>query len=111
MPTTTNNPSGATQAWRLVVKGYEEALKVDGLPENQRESLERQLEAAREILGLEPAWVRFEDERPRPKWYEAYETVKAGSDQVVTGASARSEQSEAQAPKSVATAKKGASAG
>jgi hypothetical protein len=110
MPTTTNNPSAATQAWRLVVKGYEEALKVDGLPENQRESLERQLEAAREILGLEPAWVRFEDERPRPKWYEAYEAVKAGSDQVITGASARSEP-EAQAPKSAATAAKGASAG
>jgi hypothetical protein len=110
MPTTTNNPSGATQAWRLVVKGYEEALKVGGLPEHQRESLERQLQATREILGLEPAWVRFEDERPRPNWYEAYETVKAGSDQIITGGSARCEQSEAQAPKSVDPAAKRASA-
>jgi hypothetical protein len=109
MPTTTNNPNGATQAWRLVVKGYEEALKVDGLPENQRESLERQLQATREILGLEPVWVRFEDERPRPKWYEAYETVKAGSDQVITGGSPRSERSEAQAPKSDTAAQRAGS--
>jgi hypothetical protein len=96
MPTTTDSPGGATQAWRLVVKGYEEALKVDGLPENQRESLERQLQTAREILGLEP-WTQSEDECPRPKWFEVYETVKAGSDKVITGGSARRAQSEAQA--------------
>jgi hypothetical protein len=54
MPTSTNNPSGgATEAWRRVVRGYEEAMKVNGIPENQRERLVRQLEMTREILGME----------------------------------------------------------
>jgi hypothetical protein len=54
MPKRTSNPGdGATEAWRRVVRGYEEALKVDGLPENLRETLERQLQAARQILGLD----------------------------------------------------------
>jgi hypothetical protein len=54
MPAPTKNPGGATEAWRHVARGYERALKVDGLPANHRESLERQLQAAREILGLPP---------------------------------------------------------
>jgi hypothetical protein len=66
MPKRTSNPGdGATEAWRRVVRGYEEALKVDGLPENLRETLERQLQAAREILGwdsgaFEPVGLGFE---------------------------------------------------
>jgi hypothetical protein len=54
MPRRNNPGSGATEAWRRVVRGYEEALKVDGIPESQRERLVRQLEITREILGMEP---------------------------------------------------------
>jgi hypothetical protein len=76
MTTATNSPTEATQAWRLVVKGYEEALKADGLPEHERETLERrQRQQAREILGLKAAWARYEDERPRP--------VRANDDEAV----------------------------
>jgi hypothetical protein len=76
MPTRTSNPSGgATEAWRRVVKGYEEALKVNGLAENQREALQRQLQAAREILGLDPG--AFEND-PVGLGFERHSRKSAG---------------------------------
>jgi hypothetical protein len=52
MPRTNNDPSGAAEAWRHVMRGYERALEVDGLPQDQRERLEAQWSATRRIVVL-----------------------------------------------------------
>jgi hypothetical protein len=52
--TATTNPPTSSNAWVRVARGYEAALEVPGLSKTERDSMERQLAAVREILGWAP---------------------------------------------------------